>query len=144
MKSDELKQLEDLIELPLPDDYLAVLDNYPKVLKTAFRGTDDDQLLGSVADFELIADPKLILAINLESRLCSVLDPSGQEFFWPNQLVVIGETGAGDYYCLDASCEHEGVFLFDHQPVEFEMVAESLQEFVDALVASFSSPASSA
>ena len=144
MKPDELQQLEDLIELPLPDDYLAVLNNYPTLLRTASRGTDDDQLVGSVADFELIADPAHVLEINLESRLCSVLDPSGLEFFWPNQLVVIGETGAGDYYCLDASGEHEGVFLFDHQPVEFEIVAESLQEFVDALVTSFSTPATSA
>ena len=137
MTDTPLNQLEDLTGFPLPSEYVSLLNDYPNVLAGASRSIDDSEFAGTVAEFELIANPNLILSLNLEVRSDSVLDPAGQDFFWPNQLVVIGETGEGDYYCIDASEEHAGVFLFDHQAVEFEVMAESLQEFVDALIESF-------
>jgi hypothetical protein len=137
MSSTALLQLAELIELPVPDDYLELLNQFPAELQTAVRSEDGSDDEGTVAEYELIQDPESILAINLESRAESVLDPDGEEFFWPNQLIVIGETGCGDYYCIDASGEHSGVLLFENQAVEFSEIAESLQEFIDILMESF-------
>ena len=65
-------------------------------------------------------------------------EPEGLEFFWPEQLLIIGETGSGYYYCIDVDCEEEGVIQFDHQSVSFEIVADSLDDFVELLVETFS------
>ena len=51
--------------------------------------------------------------------------------------MVIGETGDGDYYCVDLDGEHAGVLQFRHHAVEFETLADSLEEFVDMLTESF-------
>ena len=55
----------------------------------------------------------------------------------PETYLVIGETGDGDYYCLDTSGEQPGVLQFLNQPAEFECVTESLEEFVEMLVLAF-------
>lgn len=70
-------------------------------------------------------------------RLAPILDPEGREFRWPDQLLVIGETGDGDYYCVDSDGEHEGVLQFRHFAVEFETIADSLEDFVELLIECF-------
>ena len=51
--------------------------------------------------------------------------------------MVIGETGDGDYYCIDTDGEHEGVLQFRHYSVEFEVIADSLNDFVEMLMDAF-------
>lgn len=137
MNSPSLQELERLCEASLPADYRALLDSYPEVLRLAARADDGGESDGMVADVELLANLQDIVEINREVRLGTILDPEGQEFRWPDQFLVIGETGDGDYYCVDADCEHEGVLQFRHHPVEFEIIADSLDEFVEMLVESF-------
>ncbi len=132
-----LQQLADLVGLPVPAEYQALLRNYPAALQNALRAEDGTDREGVVATVELLSDPADVLEINHEVRACSVLKPCGAEFFWPEQLIVIGETGAGDYYCIDADGEYDGVLLFEHQPVEFALVTETLNEFVDLLIENF-------
>ena len=131
------QELELICDSPLPADYVALLDSYPEVLRTAIRADDGGHSDGTVAEVELLASPNDIVEINREVRLGSILDPEGQEFRWPDQLLVIGETGDGDYYCVDTDGEHEGVLQFRHHAVEFEIVAYSLADFVEMLVESF-------
>ena len=52
--------------------------------------------------------------------------------------MVIGETGSGDYYCIDVDRQEEGVIQFDHQSVSFDVIADSLSEFIEILVETFS------
>ncbi|MEZ6123222.1 MAG: SMI1/KNR4 family protein [Planctomycetaceae bacterium] len=85
---------------------------------------------------ELISDLVSVLQINLEAA-DSVPEPDGLEFFWPDQFLVIGESGDGDYFCMDAGEEVTGVMQFDHQSVTFELVADSLSDFVTMLVHTF-------
>jgi len=130
-------ELERLCEASLPADYVRLLGSYPDVLRSAVRadhGSDSD---GFVSDVELLANPTDILEINREVRLGTILDPEGREFRWPDQLLVIGETGDGDYYCVDTDGEHTGVLQFRHHAVEFEIITDSLHEFVEMLVESF-------
>ncbi|MEZ6062067.1 MAG: SMI1/KNR4 family protein [Planctomycetaceae bacterium] len=132
-----LRQLAQLVGLHVPAEYLTLLQNYPAELLAAMRAADGSDLEGTVSAVELIAEPEQVLEINREARSGPVLKPSGEEFFWPQQLIVIGESGTGDYYCIDATGEHDGVLLFEHQPVEFAQVSESLDDFVDLLIENF-------
>ncbi len=130
-------ELEQLCEAPPPADYLALLKCYPAELRQSFRADDGQDFEGTVADVELLAESAEILKINQEVRMGTILDPEGREFRWPDQLLVIGETGDGDYYCVDTDGEHPGVLQFRHHAVEFEYIAESLSDFVDMLIESF-------
>ncbi|MEZ6133002.1 MAG: SMI1/KNR4 family protein [Planctomycetaceae bacterium] len=138
MPDDPLQQLEKLIGHPLPADYLQLLRNYPDALRAARRCIDNTDAEGTVADVDLIADPQSLLEINLEPRQDSVPAPDGMEEFWPDQMLVIGETGGGDYYCLDVFEEVAGVIQYDHQSVGFYVIADSLDEFVQMLMDTYS------
>ena len=133
----DFHELEELCGAGLPDDYLSLLNNYPPALRTAVRAEDDSGTEGTVAEVELMSELLDLVEINREVRLGPVLDPEGEEFRWPVQLLVIGETGDGDYYCVDTDGEHQGVLQFRHQSVEFESVADSLDEFVGMLLDSY-------
>jgi len=137
MTSEILNQLAQMLGGSVPDWYLQFLDNYPSVLRHAVRAIDESDSEGTVADVELIADLSSILEINLEAREDSVPEPSGLEWFWPEQFLIIGETGGGDYYCIDVDGDVEGVMQYDHQEVGFEVVADSVEEFVGMLVDTF-------
>ncbi|MDG1894326.1 MAG: SMI1/KNR4 family protein [Fuerstiella sp.] len=138
MPPEILDQITELVGNVPPEDYLGLLHDYPEALQSINRAIDDSESEGTVADVELIRNPSCILEINREARVDSVLDPDGTEFFWPDQLMIIGETGAGDYYCIDVDQQVAGVMQFDHHSVGFEVIADSLNEFVDMLEETFS------
>lgn len=132
-----LAELEKLCQAPLPGEFRAIYTDYPEVLRKAVRADDGSDTEGFVSEAELLADPAEVLNINREVRQHSILDPEGREFLWPVPFLVIGETGDGDYYCVDASGEHEGVLQFRHHTVDFDVVAESMEEFHELLVECF-------
>ena len=137
MNSDAISQLAKLCQAQIPSDCCAVFTSYPEVLRGVPRADDGSDSEGFVSEAELFADPAVALRVNQEVRKESILDPDGQEFCWPMTFLVIGETGDGDYYCLDTVGEHEGVMQFRHHTVEFEMVAESMSDFIELLVECF-------
>ena len=137
MSLEAFSELETLCQAPVPTTCRALLMHYPEALRGAVRADDGSDAEGLVSEAELLADPVDVLRINREVRLDSILDPEGREFRWPTPFLVIGETGDGDYYCIDASGEHEGVLQFRHHAVEFESVADSMDEFIELLVECF-------
>ena len=137
MNSYAFSELETLCQAPLPSAWRAVLTDYPEALRRAVRADDGSDSEGFVSEAELLADPAEVLRINREVRQDSILDPEGREFRWPIAFLVIGETGDGDYYCIDAAGGHEGVLQFRHHAVEFEPVADSMDEFIELLVECF-------
>lgn len=134
MSNAAIEQLVKMLGQPLPSTYLRMLADYPDVLKDVRRAIDNSDSEGTIEDVELIRDFQSVLEINQEARDGSVPDPEGNEHFWPDQLLVIGETGEGDYYCLDVDEPEPCVMQFNHQSVVFEVVAEDLQDFVEMLV----------
>jgi hypothetical protein len=121
---DILAQLETLCQAPLPSACRALYTDYPEILRRAVRADDGSDTEGFVSEAELLADPAEVLNINREVRGQSILDPEGREFLWPVNFLVIGETGDGDYYCVDAAGE-------------FDTVAQSMEEFHELLVECF-------
>ena len=137
MSENAIQQLNQLLGQVPPPDYLAILANYPSSLLTAKRSIDETDEEGMVCNVELLDDLDSVLQLNVECRTDSVMEADGGIFFWPEQFLVIGETGGGDYYCVDVDGDVEGVMQFDHQSVQFEVVADSLQEFVEILEDTF-------
>ncbi|MFN9718331.1 MAG: SMI1/KNR4 family protein [Planctomycetota bacterium] len=131
------RELELICDASLPDAYLTLMSSFPKSLKACERAGRGDSSAGYVSQVELLSDPVDVIAINREVRYESIPDPDGNEFRWPDQLLVIGETGEGDYYCIDVDGEHTGVLQFRHQEVDFEILTDSIDEFVELLVNAF-------
>jgi len=137
MRTEIRCQLEELCGYPLPAAWQQLISNYPPALLAAIRGEVDLQDEGTVAEVELLASDSAVLQINLEVRCGTFLDPSGHEFRWPAAYLVIGETGDGDYYCLDTAAQTVAVLQYRSQAVTFENAAESLEEFVELLLLAF-------
>ena len=131
------QQLTEICGFTIPEEYVRLLGNFPQRLRTTPRSSDQTIDEGCVAEVELLAEVAEVVEINIEARNGGVIDPDGEEFLWPEQLLVIGETGTGDYYCIDVSGEHTGVLQYLHQAIEFEIIAESLDDFVDLLLEAF-------
>lgn len=131
------QHIEELIGFTLPANYLELLAAYPAALKNRARASDESETQGYVNTFELMSDLADVLEINLEVRYCSVMDPDGHDFHWPDQVLVIGENGDGDYYGIDLLDENSGVVFFNHQTVEFVGITDTLTEYVDLLQESF-------
>ncbi|MFO0426219.1 MAG: SMI1/KNR4 family protein [Planctomyces sp.] len=127
------KELSRLVNAPLPPEWVALMEDYPAGLADFDRSEAGDGSLGMISDVELLSDYSDVLAINLEARAHSILHPDGSEFTWPDQLLIIGEDGDGDYFCLDTDGEYSGVLQFLHFDVEFEEISDSLQDYVDML-----------
>lgn len=132
-----LEQIRELTGFDLRSDYTQVINQYPQELLTVVRADDGTDSEGLVSTVELMCDLADVLDINQEVRFGSVPDPQGEEFHWPDQVLVIGENGEGDYYGIDLAEEYQGVLFFDHQTVEFEEITESLSEYVEMLREAF-------
>lgn len=137
MSEELLRHLAWLCGDDVPASYLSLLAHYPPQLLAAVRSDDNPDDDRCVADVELLARLADVIAINEEARAISLLNPDGEEFFWPEQLLIIGETGSGDYYCLDVTGECPGVLQYRHQPMEFEVIADTLEEFVELVLSAF-------
>lgn len=131
------RELEEICGTPLPGKWLQFIAEYPEELRLAPRSDDGAEEEGSVGDVELLADPVDVLAINREVRATSIPDAANQEFHWPAGYVVIGESGDGDYYCIDAGDPECGVYQFLHLPVRFKRLTTTFADFLEMLAAAY-------
>jgi hypothetical protein len=131
------RELEEICGAPLPGQWLQFLAEYPTELRMALRSDDGSEDEGCVGDAELLADPADVLAINREVRGTSIPDGVNQEFRWPVRYVVIGESGDGDYYCINADDPHCGVHQFQHLPVRFKRLTDGFVEFLEMLIEAY-------
>lgn len=133
MNAEDVAQLEAAFGCSLPAQYLEVLQNYPVALRHANRAMDNSDAEGTVPEVDLLRDVPSVIEINLEARSHPMVAPDGIEYAWPDQFMIIGETGSGDYYCIDLNGEVEGVMQYNHQAVEFEVIADSMSDFIEIL-----------
>jgi hypothetical protein len=131
------RELEEICGAPLPSLWLQFIAEYPAELRLARRGDDDSDEEGCVGDAELLADPTDILALNREVRATPIPDARNREFLWPARYVVIGESGDGDYYCINADDPGGGVYQFRHLTVRFKRLTSNFSEFLEMLVEAY-------
>jgi len=137
MMSPEFRQLEELCGAPLSPAWLQMQQDYPAELTQALRVDEHDEISGRVSEVELLQCPASILEINLEARSGPVVTPENKAFDWPAELLVIGESGDGDYFCIDLRDEVHGVVQFVSQTSRFEQLTDTLDEYVEMLIMAF-------
>jgi len=80
----------------------------------------------------LESDLKRVLIENLQLRMT----PRPAAFAgkpWPASFLCIGNDGCGNNYAIDVDAPQAGVWFFDHEADEFEIVAAGLAEFVQQM-----------
>ena len=95
MNTDDVKNLETQLGLALPDEWVRLMQDYPVALQNLIR---HDGI--GVREFELCNEPQLLAEFNEEVRDGLIYDSEGIAYDWPEEFLVIGDNGHGDYYCI--------------------------------------------
>lgn len=92
--------------------------------------------VADIESHELIHDLNRIYALNQEIRSYKAtwLVEHREPQFWPDDYLVIGDSGSGNYFCISLSGAFDGVVLFDHEMAEFTPFAPSLDDFYISII----------
>lgn len=112
MTSDDVDRIEARLGVSLPPEYREFVIDYPADLGVCAS----DHEIWNQADAVIEATDRLRLGEN-------------PDVTWPYNMVVIGDSGCGDYYCLDISQFPSPVVCWNHEISEFECVASSIQHW---------------
>lgn len=115
MTDEGLDSIDRQLAVTMPPEYRAFVQNPPADFLKAYGG------------HELFIDPRLIIYATRSKR---------SEMFevrMPDEFVVIGEPGNGDFICLDVSKKPATVVEYDHERREFQTVAASFESWVRKL-----------
>lgn len=84
-----------------------------------------------IATHELISDETRLALLNDSVRGFSThwMAEWEEPGPWPEDHIVIGENGAGNYYCISRSGSYAGVLEYDHECKEFVLWAASLEGY---------------
>ncbi len=133
MQPEQLHTLSEQLGIPaFPQPWVSLQLDFPAALRTLQRGDGS-----TVDEFELTDDLELLLQLNQEVRLEPIPDGEGLALTWPENLLVIGENGAGDYYCIDINEPDPHVLFFDHHTLDLFDIDETLEGFVEVLIEQF-------
>ncbi len=119
MTSDDIAAIERALGFSLPHPYTNVVTNYPPALADT-----------EAPDFGLFNDPALVIDANRTVRENGYF---GEQ--WPDQYVIIGENGCGDYYVVTKTSTEFSVGFADHEAMECNPFASNLNDFVAKLIA---------
>ena len=118
MNIEQVRNIEQTLELKLPSDYVQIITNYPSKLSST-----------EAPDFGLLDDPDKIIQENkyvLENGACG--GP------WPMQYFIIGINGCGDYYVIKHQESKFSVGFADHEVASIDFYAKDLEDFTEKLL----------
>ena len=115
----DIKAIEAALQIKLPQHYAELVTNYPI------------ELLGTEAeDFALINNAKQLIDENHSVRFGHFYGSR-----WPNNLLLIGTNGCGDFYVTALNATEFSTGFFDHEQRAFLPHSHSRREFIDNVLA---------
>jgi hypothetical protein len=124
MTETDVNRIESLLTITLPSDYRQFLLAYPK------------DMPADSARHEIFESADAIIGHTEELRAGLLPETS-----WPDDMLVIGDSGCGDFYCLDLSEEPPSVVCWNHETGEFEFTASSINQWYRKVRANHSAEA---
>lgn len=129
MQAQDITELQERFGVKLPDDWILLVTDYPEELKMLTR--HDGR---TVMEAELSNDAEVLRELNEEVRFAPVWTGDWEEVAWPSHCFVIGENSDNDYYYIDTTAEHPGVWFFDHFLCAFVDLEEDVIGFAESLI----------
>lgn len=133
MNAQDIKRIEERFAIAAPPEWVQLMLNYPSVLAKLVL---PDGCL--VCEYDLCNDADFLIELNDEVRLEPISDGDYSLFDWPESFLVIGDDGGGDYVCLDVNDAEGFVWRFDHIRCEFYDYADSVAQYAQALIETYS------
>ena len=92
-----------------------------------------------ICEHEFLRDHERIIALNNELRQLNArwtsddLEPRP----WPDDYLVIGDSGCGDYYCVSRTRAFPGIVAYEHEMAAFTPFAASFDEYYELMMQDF-------
>lgn len=128
MTAKDLARVQKELGVELPASYRKFIINYPKALLKAERvGTKE-----TPADVELLNNADTLIKLNEMVHSAPGIDTIPTEYF------IVGHSGCGDYYAIDADDDDSSVYLWNHEIGDFadDEEEESIEVFARHLLES--------
>lgn len=131
MNDRDIARIERTVGHSLPASYSALLRNLPLELECLLklRSRDSRRLFTEAAT--IIRWNKFFRRPGYEYE-----NEAGELCSFPGHHIVIGATGGGDFFHLNAKKKRPEVLLWSHDDGEFSVCAKSLAEFVRRIFSS--------
>jgi hypothetical protein len=116
--------------MELPENYRQYLSSLRGRLERVGFGEPD---FNDIAENELMFELSRIESLNSEVRSIKAFWSLEQTEagYWPDDQLIIGGRGNGDYYFISKSGAFSGVRSFSHECLEVEEYARSLDDYFD-------------
>ncbi|PHS04347.1 MAG: hypothetical protein COA78_16780 [Blastopirellula sp.] len=126
MNESDIDTIEKLVGLPLPEEYINLLLEYPEALSSM----KCDGMCAATG--ELFNKANRILRENkfVRSSKFNTEDAYGDLHPWKNHFLVIGDSGGGDYYAINLKNKKVVVYFWDHGTSKLEKHASSLEQHI--------------
>lgn len=111
MTETDVDRIESSLAVTLPDEYRRLLMEFPSDLSADW------------ARHEIFCSADWIIKQTQSTRLGAI------KRRWPTHMIVIGDSGCGDFYCLDLSDRPASVVCWDHEKRRFEFMASSIEQW---------------
>jgi hypothetical protein len=115
-------------------------ERYKKFIKSLearihLEGFRDDDFT-DITTNELIFSEQLIKQINIDNRTHESIWSINQSTpsFWPDDHLIIGGSGSGNYYFISASNAFDEIMFFDHEVCETYIFAATLDEYYEKVM----------
>ena len=85
---------------------------------------------------ELIFDPEFLVDLNRQMRSFKArwLATDAEDSDWPDDLLIIGGSGCGDYYCISSSGVFQGIQIYEHEIGAFEYFADDFDTYYESIM----------
>jgi hypothetical protein len=85
---------------------------------------------------EFIFDTAFLTELNREMRSFKTrwLASDAEETYWPDDYLIIGGSGSGDYYCISSSERFRGIQIYEHEIGAFEDFAPDFDAFYETIM----------
>ena len=118
MNKEQITAIETALGFRLPEAYTKVVLDYPESLKET-----------EAPDFGLLDDPNAIVDANLDVRKNGYFGET-----WPEQYIIIGQNGCGDYHVITKDATEFATGFSDHEAMECNPYASDVDDFVRKLL----------
>jgi hypothetical protein len=131
------------MSIELPEHYRQYIASLPARFASEPISAAD---IAEICEHEFLNDQTKIEAANAEVRSFTAnWTPHPPEAHnWPDDYLVIGDSGCGDYYCISRSGSFPGVVAYEHEMASFTPFAPDFDAYYEAMMTDFRKrPASS-
>ena len=118
----DLARIETELAVTVPAHYREFVLAYPQTLRQAKFDYNGEL----ASDSFLFDDPQQVIDSNKGIREPGLLVVDSETEPWPDEYLIVGADGGGNYWCVKLGSKSKAVWFFEHEEGIFERESASL------------------